>query len=79
MAVGTITSILAGVSFPFFLMYFGQITDIFIDKEFAAEKGFNIFIKFFIIGAVYWTLSKYIIIKLFHHFTHGATQAQLKV
>lgn len=33
MTVGTITSILAGLTFPFFLMFFGQITDLFTDKD----------------------------------------------
>jgi hypothetical protein len=57
MIVGTIASILAGVAFPFFLMFFGQITDIFTEKELAVDKGFNIFTKFIIIGTVYWSLS----------------------
>ncbi len=57
MIVGTIASILAGVTFPFFLMFFGQITDLFADKSDAVDKGFHLFTKFIIIGSVYWTLS----------------------
>lgn len=57
MAVGTITSILAGVTFPFFLMYFGQITDIFTFLDTAAEKGLHIMYEFLLIGSVYWVLS----------------------
>lgn len=57
MAVGTFTSILAGLTFPFFLMFFGQITDLFEDKGRAVEKGFDVFTKFIIIGAGYWSLS----------------------
>lgn len=42
MAVGTLTSILAGITFPFFLMFFGQVTDVFTDKDSAADKGLYI-------------------------------------
>jgi hypothetical protein len=31
MGVGSLTAALAGITFPFFLMYFGQITAIFTD------------------------------------------------
>jgi hypothetical protein len=40
MIIGTITSVLAGVTFPFFLMFFGQIADLFTVKEQAVDKGF---------------------------------------
>ncbi len=62
MAIGSITAVLAGVSFPFFLMFFGQITDLLTIREEAAEKGFEIFVKFVMIGSVYWTLSKWSVI-----------------
>jgi hypothetical protein len=62
MITGTITAVLAGVSFPFFLMFFGQITGLFTVKDKAGEKGFGIFVQFVIIGSVYWILSKLVII-----------------
>lgn len=62
MITGTITAALAGVSFPFFLMFFGQITGLFIEKDKAGDKGFGIFVQFVIIGSVYWILSKLVLI-----------------
>lgn len=57
MGIGTVTSSLAGITFPFFLMYFGQITDIFTDPATAAQKGRDIMLRFVVIGCVYWVLS----------------------
>jgi hypothetical protein len=54
---GTLTAILAGITFPFFLMYFGQITDLFVDPATAVEKGLDILYKFLLIGSLYWVLS----------------------
>lgn len=78
MIIGSITSVLAGVSFPFFLMFFGQITDLFTVKDDAVHKGFEIFIKFMVIGSVYWILSKFNLIKLLYLYIHGVIQALLK-
>ena len=65
MGIGTLTSILAGITFPFFLMYFGQITDMFNDPTTASDKGLEILYKFLIIGFLYWVLSKlYILFSL---------------
>ena len=59
MVVGTLTSILAGITFPFFLMYFGQITEIFNDRDSAADKGLDLLFRFLVIGSTYWILSIY--------------------
>jgi len=59
MVAGTLTSILAGITFPFFLMYFGQITEIFSDRDSAADKGLNLLFRFLVIGSTYWILSNY--------------------
>jgi hypothetical protein len=59
MALGTLTSILAGITFPFFLMYFGQITEIFSDRDSAADKGLKLLFRFLVIGSTYWILSNY--------------------
>lgn len=76
MAIGTVTSILAGITFPFFLMYFGQITDIFTDINTSEEKGRYILFEFLVIGSVYWILSNHQITQLLQRYTVGATQAQ---
>lgn len=78
MGVGTITSIMAGITFPFFLMYFGQITDMFNDVETAADKGLQILYKFLIIGVLYWVLSMSYLIQLLLQSTAGAIQDPLK-
>ena len=57
MIIGTIASILSGITFPLFLMFFGQITDLLTDKSTSESKGIQIGIKFIIIGAAYWLLS----------------------
>jgi hypothetical protein len=57
MIVGTLSSILAGITFPFFLMYFGQITEMFQERESAADKGLEILYRFLLIGSTYWILS----------------------
>ena len=57
MGVGSLSAALAGVTFPFFLMYFGQITAIFSQPATAAEQGFQLMLKFLLIGCVYWVLS----------------------
>lgn len=54
---GTLAAIMAGIAFPFFLLFFGQITDLFMDKESAVDKGLDILYKFLIIGSLYWVLS----------------------
>ena len=57
MIAGTLAAILAGLTFPFFLMYFGQITELFTDKTSAVDKGLDILQKFLVIGSLYWILS----------------------
>jgi hypothetical protein len=78
MAGGTIASIMAGIAFPFFLLFFGQITDLFTDADTAVDKGLDILYKFLIIGSLYWILS--ITICYFQPSllcTAGATRARL--
>jgi len=36
MIAGAVSATLAGITFPFFLMFFGQITNIFSDVDHAA-------------------------------------------
>ena len=76
MALGAVASILAGITFPFFLMYFGQITDIYIDPATSRDKGLQILYKFLIIGTAYWLLSNIYNIQPSPRSIAGATQAQ---
>jgi len=57
MAGGSLASIAAGIAFPFFLLFFGQITDLFTNPDTAVDKGLDILYKFLIIGSLYWVLS----------------------
>ena len=79
MAAGTLASIMAGITFPFFLMYFGQITSLFDDPTTATDKGLDILIKFLIIGSLYWVLSTSLINQPLQLFRAGATQVQPRV
>lgn len=58
--VGTLAAIAAGTSFPFFMIFFGDISTVFIDinRTHAAHDAFEVTLKFFIIGLVTWAVSK---------------------
>jgi hypothetical protein len=58
--VGTLASIATGTAFPFFMIYFGDISTVFIDqnRSHAAKDAFEVTLKFFIIGLVTWGVSK---------------------
>ena len=49
----------AGAAMPFFMIFFGEISTIFIDgnQEHAEAQAFDIMVKFFILGGITWSLS----------------------
>jgi ATP-binding cassette subfamily B (MDR/TAP) protein 1 len=59
LVVGTICSIAAGCSFPFFMIFFGDILPVFLEpnRDHAASSAFDVALKFFIIGGATWILS----------------------
>ena len=61
MIVGTLAAMGAGAAMPFFMIFFGQISTIFIDgnQEHAVEQSLEIMVKFFILGGATWFLSKF--------------------
>ena len=54
--VGSLAAIVSGAVFPFFLIFFSDITTIFAEynREHAIHNGFDLFWKFIIIGSVTW-------------------------
>ena len=64
---GVICSLATGCSFPFFMIFFGDILPIFYEpnRDHATELAFKVTIKFFIIGAATWFLSNLLFIKGF--------------
>ena len=78
MIAGAVSATLAGITFPFFVMFFGQITNIFSDVDHAAQKGFNIMVKFVVLGSIYWIFGTSIYNQAFYHSIHGVSQAQPK-
>jgi hypothetical protein len=59
MVVGTIWAIISGAVFPYFLIFFADITTIFNDdnRSTAAARGWELCWKFFIIGGITWVAS----------------------
>ena len=65
---GTISAIAAGAAFPFFLLFFADITTIFDERnrDEAASQGWILCLKFFIVGGVTWiTRTAFFILRLF--------------
>ena len=60
LVIGTICALATGCSFPFFMIFFGDILPVFFDvnRERSTEMAFEVTIKFFIIGGATWFLSK---------------------
>lgn len=58
--IGTLAAVAAGTAFPFFMIFFGDISTVFIDsnRSHAARDAFDVTVKFFIIGLVTWGVSK---------------------
>ncbi len=56
---GVVCALAAGCSFPFFMIFFGDIVTVFFDfnRPHAAELAFEVTKKFFIIGGATWFLS----------------------
>lgn len=76
---GTICALAVGCSFPFFMIFFGDIIDIFFDvnRSRSAELAFDVTKKFFIIGGATWVLSKEnVIIQVLLDCTVGISQDQ---
>ena len=57
--IGTICALGVGTSFPFFMIFFGDILAVFVEtaREKAAANAFEVTIKFVIIGGITWLLS----------------------
>lgn len=64
MIFGSLTAMGGGAAMPFFMIFFSEISTIFIEENRAeAEaKGREVAVKFFILGGATWILSKFEII-----------------
>lgn len=60
LVLGTLCALATGCSFPFFMIFFGDILPVFLDinRERSTEMAFEVTLKFFIIGGATWLLSK---------------------
>lgn len=54
--IGSLSALAAGAAFPFFLIFFADITTIFDERyrDQSAQKGWELCYKFFIVGGVTW-------------------------
>ena len=61
--VGTICALGTGCSFPFFMIFFGDILQVFyeLNRWHSEDLAFEVTLKFFIIGGVTLFLSKSLI------------------
>jgi len=66
--VGTISALITGCSFPFFMIFFGDILPVFYEKNRfqSAELALQVGIKFFIIGGATWFFGKKYLICSFY-------------
>ena len=64
MLFGSICAMLAGASTPFFVIFFGDISAIFLEnnRPYAEEQAREVMYKFMVIGAATWFLSIFEII-----------------
>ena len=60
-------------------MYFGQITNLFEQKDTAVEKGAQLMYKFLLIGSIYWVLSTAISMQHLPRCTAGVIRARRRV